>query len=781
MKNPVLYTLIVYISGIISAYILDFSIIVFLNIFIILLTIIKQISSKHLSGSLILLCASFITGSALCYISCNDVFSPLNNYKGEYVTITGRMCETPQYDPSRNISSFTVLTDTLEYKGDYFAVSDKIRVSTTGEYAYGLTVKVSGFLSEFDERMNSSGYNGRLQNKINGISYKIFAENDDFHIVKANKLPRSLYDAYNMLKFNILKIIDLYFSDNNAGLLHIILFGDYRNINSSLKHKLSVSGAIRFLHSPYLFIFIAASLADLISLNLSITKKYRVIISCAAVIALIIINHGSSSFIRSGIFFAVFLLYTRRYGYLHFPDAASAAIFIILLINPLLLFNGNFVLSVYSCVMLYLFKNHTMRFLEKFISHRHLRRTVSTWLICTTTLIPLSAYYYNNLSLYTLIYSLIFPPLIFTVLFFMPAVILLLSLIRTAPVFYQIVIASLFIIRKTTDLICLIPYNNIILSAPSVTAVTAFVIAVYLFYMKLENENNSALYTILTAFFVVFTLMEIFRFCSSYGSVNIHFINVGQGDSALIDVVGKETILIDGGGSEVYSDYKVGEQIVVPYIRSKCGGRIDTVIVSHYHKDHCDGIIDVLTAFDVKRIIMPDCEEDNELRLLLENTAASTGCDVIYASQGLCMDYPSGLKMKMLLPDNELMNSDDLNNTSLVTLLSYGNFDALFMGDTTADGEKKLLSLGEIKDIDLLKAGHHGSATSSDESFIEYTSPLVSIISCGRNNRYNFPDDKVAQRLETGSEMVLRTDKNGDIIVSADKNGLKKINIFTGA
>ncbi len=797
MKIPLMYVLIAYIAGIIALHILDFSISVFVVIFLFIFASVKQICSKKFSASLSLLILSFLAGNAAYYISYNDIFSDFNRWSQSYITVTGRMCEIPEYNPETGISKFIIDADIVEYKDEICAVNDKIQISAEGEFAYGLTVRVSGFLKEFDERSNSVGYDSRMQYKIKNISYKIFAEDGCMEIVRKNKFPSSLYDAFNMAKVSITNTINRYFTSDSAALLRIILFGDYHSMRGEFKQKMNTSGAMRFLRSAYLNILILTAVIEFISVRLVIPKKYSNIITAVFIVILMLFNHNHPSFIRNGVFFIVFMLYKRKYGYLYRPDAISAGVFIILLFKPLLLFSGGFVLSVSSCIMLCLFREHINKFLYRFIKNSYLRKSFSIWLICTFSLIPLYAYYYNSISAYTLIYSLIFPPLVYAALIIMPVVIILLTTVHTAPILYQVMIFILFVIRHIVDLVSSLPFNNITLSNPSLLLMITFFMIVYMLWLKAEKEDKTDMYMILRIFAAVFIIIMSADYCMQYGKMRVHFINVGQGDSAFIEVKGKENILIDGGGSAVYSDYKVGEAVVVPYIEAVTGRCIDTVIVSHYHKDHCDGIIDVLSVLDVNRIVMPDCGEDNEYRQKLEEAAYNAGCEVIYAKAGLNIDYPSGLKIKVLLPDDELLDASDLNDTSIAAQVSYGEFDALFMGDMSENGEKKLLYTdaeeseilftGGMADekktlpaqrIDLLKVGHHGSATSTSEEFIKVLSPLISVVSVGKNNTYNLPSKEIMNRIEEYSELTLRTDNNGNIIVYVDKFGIKKVRLF---
>ena len=250
--------------------------------------------------------------------------------------------------------------------------------------------------------------------------------------------------------------------------------------------------------------------------------------------------------------------------------------------------------------------------------------------------------------------------------------------------------------------------------------------------------------------------------------MKVMFVNVGQGDGAVISVSYRDNLLIDGGGSASYSDYNLGRFVYVPFLRSH-GVYKANAIVTHYHKDHCQGIVEAVKSTKIGTLFMPDCDSENEWRIALEAAAAKYGTEIVFVGSGDKLVYKSGLTVEFISPDASDLDSDDPNETSLAAYVKYGEFSALFAGDATKLNEAKMLQAGLVEDCDILKVAHHGSDTSSSAEFLDAAAPEVAVISVGEDNSYNLPDDAVLDRLSDIE--VIRTDESGNITVTADRNG----------
>ena len=243
---------------------------------------------------------------------------------------------------------------------------------------------------------------------------------------------------------------------------------------------------------------------------------------------------------------------------------------------------------------------------------------------------------------------------------------------------------------------------------------------------------------------------------SSSDKFQIRYLDVGQADSILICNNG-EYMLIDAGNN-------VDGEKLVNYFKDLGISEFKYVIATHAHEDHIGGIDDVLNNFKVEKFFMPDVL-----------TTTKTFEDVIDALEvnNMFYDVPSigdefdfvNSKFKVLSILNE---EDDLNDTSIVLRLVYGDTSFLFMGDASSKIENNIINNGFDIRSDVLKVGHHGSEYSSMLSFLNKVKPKYSIISVGNDNSYGHPHSKALNNLKKVNSMVYRTDKDGTIIVESD-------------
>ena len=236
--------------------------------------------------------------------------------------------------------------------------------------------------------------------------------------------------------------------------------------------------------------------------------------------------------------------------------------------------------------------------------------------------------------------------------------------------------------------------------------------------------------------------------------LQIWFLDVGQADSILIQN-GDTNMLIDAGNNED------GKKLV-SYFQSLGIESFQYVIGTHAHEDHIGGMDDIIDNFNIDTFYMPDA---------ITTTATFESVLDSLEAKNIAFQTPtvdSTFELGDATIDVLYVGTDDtdLNNTSIVLKLTYGNTSILFMGDA----EKEVETIIEKKDIsaDVLKVGHHGSNTSSSKTFLEKVNPSYAIISVGTGNNYGHPSNTTIQNLENQNIQIYRTDENGTIIMTSD-------------
>lgn len=244
--------------------------------------------------------------------------------------------------------------------------------------------------------------------------------------------------------------------------------------------------------------------------------------------------------------------------------------------------------------------------------------------------------------------------------------------------------------------------------------------------------------------------------------LEINYIDVGQGNAALIKINNK-TILIDGGN-------RSNSRYYYNFIKNKNIKKIDYMIVSHYDEDHISGLISILENYEVSNVLCPDYKKDTKIYKSFKNSLKKSKANIIYPKKGDNFNI-SDARIKILWP-NEYKNNID-NDNSIILKLIHGNMSFLFTGDASINIENQLIYSGFNLKSDVVMLGHHGSKYSTSNEFLEEVDPKLAIISVGNNNRYGHPSNRVLKLLNNKNIKFLRTDIDGDITIKCDGNKIK--------
>lgn len=244
--------------------------------------------------------------------------------------------------------------------------------------------------------------------------------------------------------------------------------------------------------------------------------------------------------------------------------------------------------------------------------------------------------------------------------------------------------------------------------------------------------------------------------------IDVHFIDVGQGDCIYASLPNDVGVLIDSG-----SGSKADE--VITYLQKLGVSDLEYVIATHPHEDHIGGMDSIINTFEIGCFIMPEIDENmipttncysNMLTALEESSVA-----VQYSELGLKYEINEDCSFEVI---SSMDQPDSLNNYSVVVKLTYGETSYLFTGDMERASEYAVLKTDYSVDSDVLKVAHHGSDTSSIQEFITAVSPEFAIISVGENNDYGHPSENVTARLKESGANIIRTDENGTVIIKSD-------------
>ena len=250
----------------------------------------------------------------------------------------------------------------------------------------------------------------------------------------------------------------------------------------------------------------------------------------------------------------------------------------------------------------------------------------------------------------------------------------------------------------------------------------------------------------------------------SDSELSVHFLDVGQADSILVILPDRRVMLVDGGNN-------ADGPVVVKYLERTGIKRIHYLVGTHPHEDHIGGLDDVIEAFEVEKVYMPRVAHNTRTYEDVLTAIKARNLKVTPARAGLIVLDDPGLQIEFLAPGSS--DYKDLNQYSAVIKITYINCSILLTGDAGFESEEEMIASGADLEADVLKVGHHGSRYSTSEEFLEAVSPVYAVISCGKDNDYGHPHEETISRLAGQAARILRTDRDGTVIITCDGQDLQ--------
>ena len=314
----------------------------------------------------------------------------------------------------------------------------------------------------------------------------------------------------------------------------------------------------------------------------------------------------------------------------------------------------------------------------------------------------------------------------------------------------------------------------------------------FLISSKFKVQGSKLLVRVSAFWFLIFTAIIIFHPYSAPEpdkKLRVEFLDVGQGDSALVTFPNGETLLIDGGGNrnsaEIYVENEnevevfepdaqsVGESVVSEFLWEKGYSRIDYILATHADADHLQGLIDVAKNFRVRAALFGRTPLKDENFAELYEVLRERNIEIIKLKRGDVLSFDD-VKAEVLYPKaDESSEAVSDNNHSLVLRLIYGNKKFLFTGDIEKETEAEILENPSFLQADIVKVAHHGSRTSSTQNFINAVKAVYGIIPVGRQSQFGHPHREVVERWENSGVKILKTGERGTISVSTDGKNLE--------
>ncbi|PKG24500.1 DNA internalization-related competence protein ComEC/Rec2 [Niallia nealsonii] len=584
----------------------------------------------------------------------------------------------------------------------------------------------------------------------------------------------NLIDRIKTERQSGIKWIQEKFSKETKGVAIALIFGDRQLMDEGIQTAFQRLGIIHLLAISGSHIIILIAIFYFLMIRFGITKEKAITIMLIILPVYAVLTGLSPSIIRAVATSVLVLLKLKVKKLRSFPsiDLLSFVFLFYIFFQPKVIFDVGFILSFTVCLFLLLSSSIFIN-----LSSNIMYRLLFPTFVSEFSVLPIILSYFYEIPtlsllanvLYIPFYSIIVLPyllIVFVLSFFVPFMIDILLLPMDVILSYS----NRLIIRLSS-----FPFSTIILGKPSNILLFFYLLAPIIFFYQFEKNNSSSrIYFLFIP--IILVLMQVMgNYYHSEGEVS--FIDVGQGDSILIKLPQHQGIyLIDTGGTIEFdkekwqkrnNPYEVGKDTLVPFLKSKGIATIDKLILTHGDLDHIGGSLAVVSSIRVKEIVFPktNLEPGKEEKEILQ-LAAQKRIPVSYVKGG--QSFLSGdTRFYILSPLTE--NIENKNDASIVIKAKIGGLNWLFTGDLEESGEQLLLSRYPNLKTDILKIGHHGSKTSTSESFLQKIEPKAAIISAGKNNRYGHPHKAVIDRLQKAHITTWRTDLNGEITYKFSK------------
>lgn len=464
------------------------------------------------------------------------------------------------------------------------------------------------------------------------------------------------------------------------------------------------------------------------------TKINLFIVSIILIFYLFLVNFTPSS-IRSGLMFIIlnFNKKIKSYQILFF------ILVLLLCINPYYIYNNGFILSFVVSFYILIFKS--------LIKGNYFSKLFMTSFIAFIAGLPILIYNYNSINILSIFLNLLFVPLVTYIIFPLSFISLIFNFTKIYNFFTNLMEQMSLFFDKISI--------NIILRHIGIFIIIYVIIGIIVLY-KLTQKKYKYLFLYLLVIFIHSNIYLI--------NPTITFLDIGQGDSALIELpFNKGNILIDTGGNVKNTDYSLVLNTTIPYLKKRGIKKINYLILTHGDYDHIGEAINLINNYKVDNVIF-NIDSYNDL----EN-------NLIGVIKNKKINYYKGFNILNINDYKfEFLNTriyDNENDNSNIIYFVINNYKFLFMGDAGKIKESDLLKKYDLNNIDFLKVGHHGSNTSSSKDFINHIKPKYAIISVGKYNIYGHPKDSVLHNLRNSN--IYRTDLDGSVEIILNKNGYK--------
>ncbi len=656
---------------------------------------------------------------------------------------------------SSNNNDFNLRIISYKINGNKLSVQLKGKEKLIGNYYFKTLEEKDNFISLYKIGDKISVKGSLLKPKNNTIpntfNYKKYLYNNKiYYILKIDelKLLKQNNNIFYKLKNYVYKKIE---NIKNNEYIYALVLGEIYYVDEEVNSSYNFNGI------SHIFALSGSHVSLLAAISIKIIKTIRKLLKRSIkeekikdyfIISILLfifsfITGFKSSLLKSVFLFCLIGINKVYYFNIKSDNLLIISYIILIIINPFYIYDVGFQLSL----TITFFLLYSTRYLK---TKRYMKNLISSGSISLLSSIPILISNFYMINLFSLINNLFFIP-------FISFIVYPLSMFTFIfPFLSKILLFITNILEYISLKVSLIRVFNI--NFPKVSSIT--IIIFYVLLILIIRNKNKLMY---------FVFMILLLITSKYKNIfikdtRLYFIDVSQGDSALIVTENKKTILIDTGGHLKYEmedwqkrrkEFNLMTSNMIPFFKSISVDKINYLFLTHADEDHAGYVQNLIEDFRVENIIINNGE------------ISSLESQLNYKKVGKYYEIDN---IKIYSLNNKIYSNE--NDNSLILLIIINDKKILFMGDASVKQEKEIIKKYNLKNIYILKVGHHGSKTSTCEEFIKYINPEYSIISVGENNKFGHPNEMVLGTLKDSK--IYRTDEYGTIYYNFNR---EKINI----
>ena len=714
---------------------------------------------------------------------------------------------------TQDISKFDVLAEAVFIEKDIIPLKEKVSVTVYTNIINldpGQRVRFPASLKPFKNFNNPGRYDYEHAMSLMGFSCAA-SVSDGRYIVPTGKGGLSLFmEAMEAVRGPIRKFLTNNLSPLDQAVYRALILGEMQGISNDIREPFNITGLGHVLSVSGLHIGLVAAVSFfvfkfLLSLSYSLTlridiRKIAALITCLCVFAYTFIAGFQVSAKRSMIMAITYMLSLVIGREKDSWSTLSLAAIIVLTLDPNDLYNISFQLSFIAIAGIFWLSPEIYKFIKTSFNDPGRGSLLSRVYIYFSSLLvitfsaviislPVTTYYFHRISVIAVPINLIVDPILG--LWILP-----IGLLSTIFLPLSTSFSSLIIKTGSYGLDCMMniiqfwshfSWASFWTVTPDPFEIGLCYVMIFFFIFGLKNrtwaKKGLLLILVISAIDISYWIYET-RFNPN---LRVTFIDVGQGNSALIQFPGNKRLLLDAGGY-ASGNFDTGKMVVAPFLFYSKIHRIDYIVLSHPHPDHLNGLNFIAEHFDPKEFWYNGQNVSTPEFIELINTIRTNNTKILFPDDLSGGIEIAGVKVQAFHPiiinesgDIDTSKEDSgTNNNSLVLKITYKGISFLFPGDIQAEGEETVVSnAGADLKSDILLVPHHGSRYSSTIPFLQAVRPEISVISCGKGNSFRFPNAETIKRLQETGSKIIRIDESGAVQFKAGSDGLKIKSFFS--